>query len=642
VTIRFRNGMEVDLSIIDYWFNLIMWYLITISDMEIQPYHIFFDDVITRKSIKKYIDKYFIEANRLSIDNIVMNNMIDDCIFRLSHIDEFSFFLANTINLEDFIELMEESKEYYDIVHTDLRGVPIEKVTEINNNNLRRSIEIITNSNHCLSNFFKAGEGVNPKQYKEVAINIGPKPDGRGGIFPTIVNTNLLIGGVNDYVSNYIESTTGRVAQIVVEGNVGESGYFARLLGLNNIDTILHEDEHYICDTKNFQQVEVIDGKILSLLEGRYYRLSLAGMEFKIRSFDTHLIGKTILLRSPMTCSSLSRTGKICYRCYGDLAYTNKDINIGKMAAELISSRLTQRMLSAKHLLEACMILLNWVEDFTKLFEIEYNLIKLQDDINYNGYKIRIDPIDNEVDDDSGDDESSYNEEKTSSSDYMFYVNEFDLIKPNGEVSSIHTSEGDKIYLTYDFVEVMKKHGKDDGEKIEIDMNELVKADIYLFAVQLLNNDISRSLERIKAILDNSTVMKPYDRHGLLQILLDALIDGGIMVSSVHAEILLSNQIRSSENILQLPEWQYDNEPYTILSLKQALDKHPSVSVSLSFQKIKKALFNPLTFKKSKPSVMDLFYMEKPQTYLSNNIVEDTKPLLEKGKPVKLYKNINN
>lgn len=611
ITIRFKE-IDIDLSVIDYWFNLIMWYVLVRTDKEIRPCHLFFDDCLTRKTIKKYIDENFIEENRSKLDNIELNNIIDDCLYRYSFIDEFSFYLANTINLEDFNDLMNSNPEFNQLIHADLSNVPLEEVSHAGSKLIERAVDIIKNSDHCLAPFFMAGEGVNPKQFKEFALNIGTKPDGKGGVYPAIVNTNFLTGGVNDLVSNFIESSTGRTAQIIVEGNVGTSGHFARLLGLNNSDSIIHPDPEYVCDTKNFQELEIKSMDILNRVQDRYYRLSPNGMEYKISRNDTHLLGKKVYLRSPMTCASVSRTGKVCYRCYGDLAYTNRDINIGKMASELISSALTQMMLSAKHLLESSIKVMKWSKGFTDIFEVEYNLIKIQDDISLDGYKLIIDPSDGDEFDD-GDDSFK-------NSDYSIFVSDFDIVAPNGESINIHTSEADNMYLTLDFLELIHKYGAEKEGKIVIDMEELQKSESYLFAMQILNNDLSRTLEKIKSIVDNSKVVESHDRNTILQVLLEALIEGGLNVSSIHAEIILSNQIRSAHDILLVPEWQYPNEEYKLLTLKQSLNSHPSVSVSVSYEKISKMLYNPLTYRKKKPSIMDLFFIDKPQNYLTKNV----------------------
>ena len=632
ITVRFKE-IDVDLSIIDYWFNLIMWYLLVRTDKEVRPCHLFFDENLTRKSIKKYIDEFFIEENRTKLDNVELNNIIDDCLYRYSFIDLFSMFLANTINLEDFIKLMNEEPEFYSILHADLSNVPLEEVAHVGNTYLNRSIEYIKNSDHCLANFFRAGEGVNPKQFKEFAINIGTKPDGKGGIYPTVVNTNFITGGVNDIISNFIESSTGRTAQIIVEGNVGTSGHFARLLGLNNSDSNLHPDPEYICDTKNFEEIVIKNKSMLERLSDRYYRLNPNGMEKKITSKDTHLIGQLIYLRSPMTCASLSRNGKICYRCYGDLAYTNRDINIGKMASELLSSVLTQRMLSAKHLLEAVMKMMKWSKGFTELFEIEYNLIKLQDNIPLDGYKLVIDPIDGE-----GDDFDDEEVERFKNSDYSFYVNDFDIITPTGETINIHTSEADNIYLTLEFMELLAKFGKEKDDKLILDLVDLQESESYLFAIQILNNDLSKSLEKVKSIIDNAKIMESNDRNSLLQSLLEALIECGLDISSVHAEVILSNQMRSVEDILLIPQWQHPNEECKLLTLKQSLNTHPSVSVSVSYEKISKMLYNPLTFRKRKASIMDLFFMDKPQNYLTKDVELNKDMIKGKGELKPLFR----
>ena len=54
---------------------------------------------------------------------------------------------------------------------------------------------------------------------------------------------------------------------------------------------------------------------------------------------------------------------------------------------------------------------------------------------------------------------------------------------------------------------------------------------------------------------------------------------------------------------------------------------NPSVTISLLFQYLGRALYYPLTFKKNKPSFMDLFFAKRVQSILSDstNIVDTTK-----------------
>lgn len=609
VTIRFKE-IDVDLSIPDYYFNLMMWHLIVKSGKEIRPKHIIFEPGITRRVIKGFIDNNFINKNRTTMDNIVINNTIDDCMYNFRFIDEFAFYLANTINLEDFIDLMKKYPEFNDIIHADLTGVPLDEIKSKGMELANKSMQYIKNSDHCLSNFFIAGEGVNPKQYKEFAINIGTKPDGRGGVYPVNVNTNFIIGGVNDVMSYIIESSTGRTAQVIVEGNVGISGAFARLLGLNNIDTIIHPDPNYICDSKNFQMVEIKDSNLLSRFDNRYYRLTPNGMEYKINAFtDRHLIGQTIYLRSPMTCASASRGEGVCYRCYGDLAHTNKDINIGKIAAEIISSILTQMMLSAKHLLESSIKKVNWNKQFYELFDVEYNVIKLQEEYDFTGFRLVIDP-DNIILENEDEDELER--------EFSEYINDFEVIYPDGSIINFHTSNADNLYITADLNGFIRQYAEKLDGKLILNMEKMKEEELALFAMQIHNNDLSKTLDKVKDILDKAAVTTKMTRHQLLQALIDTLKEGGMSVDSVHAEVILSNQLRSTEDILCTPEWEYPDEDCRVLSLKQALGSHPSISISLAYGRISKTLYAPLTYRKNKPSFMDLFFMEQPQLYLSN------------------------
>ena len=79
------------------------------------------------------------------------------------------------------------------------------------------------------------------------------------------------------------------------------------------------------------------------------------------------------------------------------------------------------------------------------------------------------------------------------------------------------------------------------------------------------------------------------------------------------------NQIRDIEDILEKPNWKIPNAPYQILTTNQALTNNPNVVISLMYQKLSKTLYAPLTFRKNKPSFMDLFFMEQPQEFLYKN-----------------------
>lgn len=625
ITIIFDSTPEkidIDLTIPDYFFNLIMWSLTVFTDKGIMPYHTFFHENITRKCIKNYIDDYFIDVNRGIIPNLIMNNIIDDCMYLMIYIDEFSMYFANTINLEDMITLMDESKEFNDLIHTDISNIPLEEVKNYGMDAANSIIKYILNDKrHCLRDFFRANECINPKQFKEVFANIGSKPDGRGGIYPTVINNSFVTGGVNDPLSLLIDSGTGRVAQTIVESNVGTSGYFATLLGLNSADSYINPDPTYVCDTKNFQEVEIKSDILFKKFLNRNFRFTPNGADYCMtKDMKKDVIGRKIYLFSPMTCASASAGQGICYRCYGKLAHTNIDINIGRIASEEVSSKLTQKMLSAKHLIEAAAKSLKWAEPFEKIFALNYNAIQLIEDVDFTNWKLIIDP------------DLIYEEnELEEMTEYNEYVNSIIIQNASGEEYNIYTMDDDNLYITPDLNEVIREHAIGIDGKIVLKLDDL--KEIALFLIQIHNNELSKTLDKIRNIINKSSVTKEFNRHEILQVLLETFIEGSMDVDSIHAEVILSNQLRAIDNILDDPQWQYPNEPCKVLTLNEALKDNPSIVITLLYEKIGKALYNPLTFRKNKPSFMDLFFMEQPQIYLrdTDQIISTTKEGLTKS-----------
>ena len=642
VHVIFTDGIEFDLSIMDYFINLMMWSMLIRTNIPICGYHVFFDTEITKDTIKSYIDKFLINISRKRFSNLELNNIIDDTLYRFHDIDQFAMFFSNTVNLEDNVFLMRTHKEFNDCMHADLSGVPIEDVKAVGMDYANKAIDIMKNSkgylgyDHCLADACRASEGINPKQFKEFTINIGTKPDGRGGIFDRPILSSFINGGVANPLDYFIDSSTGRTAQIIKYNNVGSSGHFARLLGLNNMDSFLHNDPNYDCGSQNFVMINIKDKKTLKMLINRYYRLHPNGMEKVITDSDTHLIGQTIYLRSPATCASAAKGHGYCYKCYGDLAYTVYDssvhfgVNIGRIASEYLSSGLTQKLLSAKHLLETFIEKFNWSKDFYDLFEVEANLIRISSNLetyDLKDLKFVFDPetieYENEEDDDLSyiDDESS-----KGSSIYNQYICEFDVMRSNGEVYHISNDKNVKLYISSELNSVISKKGDTVDGKIYVDFTDL--KDLVLFIILIQNNELSKTLNHLEDLLNKNSTIEGMNIHQLIQALIDTVNEGGIKIASTHLEIIVSNQIRDGENILENAKWYETNPNYQIISLNKALTDNPSPTKSLSYQKVGKALTNPLSFKKSKSSSMDYFFMEQPQyaIYGIDRVVEEFKP----------------
>lgn len=623
ILVTFTDGETVKLSVFDYWFNLLFWGLPVSSNHPIDSRYLWYYEDITQDSIADYINSTFLKLNRQNYTNMQINNMIDDVMYKFQFIDKFSLFLYNTSNNEDTIELMLNNKDFYDCIHCDLSNIPIEDVKDTGMKITKRGVQhILDSGKHWAIPYFKAKEGINIKQYREFQFNIGTVPDGNGGVYPLMINGNYANRGISDPALYAIDADKARIAQVLSHQNVGTSGAFARILGLNNMDDRLHPDPHHVCDSKHFVQVTIKDAKTLSMYKGRWYRFTPDGVEYQMSlepiKDNIDLVGKTLLFRSPITCASRSRGHGICYRCYGGLSHTNSDINIGKIAAELLSSLLTQRLLSAKHLLETNIKKLMWNENFYTFFEINYSMIKLKDDTSYKKFKIILDPMedDEELEDDI-DPALAFNT----------YVTGCTIIDPKGNEYYISTSDEDSLYLSPELNSIINKKTPDSDGLYILDLDSL--KDKNLFHIEVVNNELGRTLEKIKNILNkNAEVRRLVTKDAITQALVDTIIEGGLNIDAIHLEIILSHQCKSYESNLIEPEWQYRNATYRMITLNEALKDNKSITISLMYKDINKLLFYPLSFMKSDPSVMDLFYMTKPQMYMSmepveSNLVDD-------------------
>lgn len=604
------DGNFVRFTLTDAWFNVIFWTFPIYIGEPITVKHL----VDTRAITKKYIKNYFnmlIKEHAIDIDFITLNNLIDETIYKLKFIDEFAMYLANTVNFRDTLDLMERYPEFNESIHADLTGVPIEDVKSVGMDYTQTQIKYIKANDHCLRDSFVSGEAISPKQFKEVSVNIGTKPDGHGGVFPYIINKSFMNGGVSDPESYVIDSSVGRTAQILQKMNVGTSGAFARLLETNNLDTFFNPDPNYACDTKNFIEVFIKDASWLSMYDKRYYKFDPDGPDYLLdKDRDIYLIGQTLYFRSPITCASYARGQGICRKCYGNLYFVNRDINPGKIAAELLSSVYTQMLLSAKHLLESSVIEMKWNPEFYDLFNLNLNMISIDEDANTAGMFMILDSgkFDSSEDDD----------DDTSGVIYDEYTPSFDILYPDGRRVTFHTADEDNIYLTEDLNKLLKSKKAREEDGVYTIAVDYLKTIPVVFTVKIQNKELQRTLERSKHIIDREKDTSSFTKDEIVREFITANADGGINVSAIHLEVILSNQMRDPNDILSPPNWHIRNAPYKILTLGSSLNNSPSITVNLEFQRIGKTLVSPLSSKKHKPSVFDLYFMEKPQDYMVN------------------------
>lgn len=155
--------------------------------------------------------------------------------------------------------------------------------------------------------------------------------------------------GITDIADFIIESRSASKALLFQKDPIRETEYFNRRLQLLNqsITTIVKGD----CGSTTYLNWHVQPGD-LNALDGTYYVTENGTIDYinPNSKNSLSLIGKTIKIRSPIKCRH-AHLGMVCEHCLGRLSFTlPHGTNIGHVAAYTMGEKITQAVLSVKHL----------------------------------------------------------------------------------------------------------------------------------------------------------------------------------------------------------------------------------------------------------------------------------------------------
>lgn len=173
-------------------------------------------------------------------------------------------------------------------------------------------------------------------------------------------DTPVLTGygeGVRLFYDSAIESRSAAKSLIFSKAPLQDTEYFSRRLQLvaMGLENLHHTD----CGTGKYMRwtvrgKEFRDGKAiydgdLKLLVGKYYLDDSQKLK-QIEVNDSHLIGKTIQMRSVLHCAHPDPMG-VCSVCFGGLADSiPPNSNLGHACSTFLTQKSSQSVLSVKHL----------------------------------------------------------------------------------------------------------------------------------------------------------------------------------------------------------------------------------------------------------------------------------------------------
>jgi len=283
------------------------------------------DKIISKKELLNILEDIKSKYDYTILAEIL--DQIKNCGFK------YATLFGPTMSLDSF-ELKDDSlkKELYE---SDNIVTQLNKISSLETENFLKE-------NFNYSYMISSGSRGTWDQARQIILSRGFISNFKGEIIPTPVKSSLLDGLTPE---EFFISTYGcRKGLLDVALNTGESGYLSRKLNFScvNLQKDLDLED---CGTRDHLTINVDSVQKAEMLLYRYYLNDNNEYVEITKENYKNLIGKIILLRSPIYC----RSNKICHKCYGNLYKILNSKYIGIIAAQTLGERSTQLILRTFH-----------------------------------------------------------------------------------------------------------------------------------------------------------------------------------------------------------------------------------------------------------------------------------------------------
>lgn len=401
---------------------------------------------------------------------------------------------------------------------------------------------------------------VKPKQMEELYINFSQIPDGKN-IVPVIMNGNGFRAGYHELPVFYAGSIAARVPDIMNKDYMGIAGYFNRNLMMLAYGTV--SSTVWDCGSENPLEITV-DDMVLEMFDGRYYYEEKGDHRLKVlHKDDKSKLGKKLWFRSPCTCNL---NEDVCHVCYGKRALKVGDLHGGFIyTTELLTSRVSQNILSAKHLLKSNAEKIEYSDAFDKYFIVDMSTIIPKDDKKFDIY-IREDYADN------------------ISERFTCYIGK--------DMEPVTISNYASFSIPDNVIDKCKEIVVDDVTYLKITSHKIMDAGGQFAVVIPINIMMTKKYMDIMRLFESD--ISKYTRIEDAVIKLASMCHNLIPILSTHGEILIGHLIRSEDNRLLRPDWTVPDQKYQIMRLKTVLQNIEAISTALSFEQTKHHLYHSI------------------------------------------------
>lgn len=567
--------------------------------------------LVTR--VIKVLNDYGIDFDRVSELLKIVIERYQEASVEFALTDISSVMTFESIFINDYMK-SEKIRELNNLeIPQTLQTVEVEQLLAKKTSELINEMGVTKNPIYYIS---KAGNHIKPKQVQELFISYGQIPNITGNVIPYTMQGNGFSTGYVDPTTYYIAATGARLSSIMNKAHMGEAGYLSRNLILAS-RTLTLSKTMFDCGTKHLLELKVTDGDFLHRLENKWYCEHL-GEELKLCHYEDckHLIGKTIYVRSLVTCAG---GDEVCHVCYGRDSHLV--MNMPGMAifnTEVYSEPVSQNILSTKHLLFTAANKVTFSKSFDKYFKFNAGDIFLKEldewdaSIPTDSLSIRIEegnviPV-------NQNDLQNYNTFGNNIESPFYIYNsktkEYDMIEIIDYASMFIDASSMKYFK---IVTDKKNEGK---RYYEIPLDVLSRdLDGRLMSIDIKNNGLTDNLYSIMDML-NKNADKYTNYNELAQDFFDMLIRAGIRCRHVQAEVILNRLIRDANDLYNRPAFnKFENPEYKILTLNKALLNMKAPTIGFSYQELKRQILSDALYEeKDGSSYLDPLYATKIDT----------------------------
>ncbi len=514
---------------------------------------------------------------------------------------------GNTFSMYNFMKFLKrhpEAKKHTDLKynHTNMTTGEIEK--DITKH--FKALKKIAIEDWCqLGQWWHYGGCISDGQGEQVFCCVGMVSDMSYDIVPWCIDTNYMNGLKHPY-QFLLESYKGRKAILNNDKRLPDSGSFDK-----NLMFACERDldlDCECCDTVNFVDVYINDIAVLRRLRWRY--LSDGTLIDKIH---TDWVGKTIQIRSPMTCSN---DKGVCKSCYGLQWKTSKGYHGGKLGGKAVSAKTSQKILSGKHysVSKTIEVDLSSLSEYKELISynedsVHYSPLRKCKEIGFVGYEI--DGIEDIGSSDSAGGSDSFVSAK---------VSKLYLIDTNDKQHEINL---DIPGANFDITSELRSFIISNSPKSEYRngitwfSSKGIKKDFTLFEILPMNSEITKHFDQFLRDIDNNRTVIIAAKHinEYYKLFSDFLLDTNITFPSVHFEMILSNMIRKKNRRSERLDMskQIDVKQYDILGIKSSIKHSENTSSMLMSQSLKTILKTPGAHTKYRAGYNDGYLTHKTE-----------------------------